>query len=278
MQDAFNLAWKLAYVVQGHADPSLLETYSAERAPVGQQIVLRANQSRIDYGPLNECFRTEGQTDPVAAGMAKVRDTSADGVAVRDALRAALDLKNFEFNAQGVELNQRYSSAAVVADPDTAEEEWAQDPQLHLQATTRPGAKIPHAWLVDCDGRRVSTLDVTGKGKFSVVTGLSGQAWARAAERLDLPYLRTVVIGDRDAQDLYASWARVREIHEAGALLVRPDGFIAWRHAAAVWDGGEALAQLQDALAAVLGKPVGAQAGLAAPGVAARVPAAPSAA
>jgi 2,4-dichlorophenol 6-monooxygenase len=48
VQDAFNLAWKLAYAVKGWSGPGLLESYSAERAPVGAQVVARANQSRID--------------------------------------------------------------------------------------------------------------------------------------------------------------------------------------------------------------------------------------
>jgi 2,4-dichlorophenol 6-monooxygenase len=45
------LAWKLAYVIKGYAGPGLLDSYSAERAPVGRQIVTRANQSRLDYAP-----------------------------------------------------------------------------------------------------------------------------------------------------------------------------------------------------------------------------------
>ena len=49
-------------------------------------------------------------------------------------------------------------------DPTAGEEEWPRDRELYLQATTRPGAKLPHAWLVGADGHRVSTLDVTGKG------------------------------------------------------------------------------------------------------------------
>jgi 2,4-dichlorophenol 6-monooxygenase len=256
IQDAFNLAWKLAYVIHGHAGETLLDSYSLERAPVGRQVVARANQSRVDYAPLNECFRTVGQADPIAAGLAKLRDPEPDGVALREALREALDLKAYEFNAQGVELNQRYASGAIVPDPDAEEESWERDPQLYVQPTTRPGAKLPHVWLVGADGRRVSTLDVTGKGRFSLLTGLAGRAWIRAADQLDLAYLRTVVIGEPGAQDPYCAWARVREIEEAGALLVRPDGYIAWRHSGAVWSAEEALAQLEGALRATLGHAV----------------------
>jgi 2,4-dichlorophenol 6-monooxygenase len=74
IQDAFNLAWKLAYAVKGWAGPGLLESYSAERAPV-------------------------------AAGLAKLRHPGPDGVQAREALIAAIEYKNTEFNAQGTELN-----------------------------------------------------------------------------------------------------------------------------------------------------------------------------
>jgi 2,4-dichlorophenol 6-monooxygenase len=251
IQDAFNLAWKLAYVIKGWAKPSLLESYSQERAPVGERVVLRANQSRVDYGPINEAFRTVGEADPVAAGLAKLTDTTADGVAAREALIAAIEFKNTEFNAQGIELNQRYESCAVVLDPEP--EEWRRDPGLYLQATTRPGAKIPHVWLVDRTGHKVSTLDVTGKGRLTLVTGLAGGAWAAAVAKLDLPFLDVLTIGAEGAADSYHDWHRARQMDEDGAILVRPDGYVAWRHQAGVRDEEEAFHRLATALSAVLG-------------------------
>lgn len=256
VQDAFNLAWKLAYVIKGHAGPGLLDSYSLERAPVGRQIVVRANQSRMDYAPLKAAFRVEGADNPVAAGIARFKDSGPAGVAARRAVQAALELKNTEFNAQGVEMNQRYTSAAVLSDPAAGDEVWQRDPQLYLQPTTRPGAKLPHAWLVDRRGLRVSTLDVTGKGKFTLLTGLSGQAWRQAAEALGLPWLRTVVTGEPGSADPYCAWQRLREVDEAGAILVRPDGYVAWRYSAALHDAGEARRQLAAALAAVLDTPL----------------------
>lgn len=252
VQDAFNLAWKLAYVVKGHAGVGMLESYSDERAPVGKQIVLRANQSRLDYAPLKAAFRVEGAENPVAAGIVRFKDPGLEGVAARVAALEALELKNTEFNAQGVEMNQRYQSSAVVPSPGFEEEVWKRDKELYLQATTRPGAKIPHAWLVNRHGMRVSTLDVTGKGRFSVVTGLAGTAWAQAVKELNLPYLNVVVTGEVDAQDPYCEWAKRREIHEAGALLVRPDGYIAWRQLDAVYDSASAKQMLLASLSSIL--------------------------
>lgn len=252
IQDAFNLAWKLAFVIRGDAGPQLLESYSLERAPVGKQVVMRANQSRLDYALLNKCFRVGGDEDPVAAGLKRLRDPGPEGAAIREDMVKALALKNTEFNAQGVEMNQRYESSAVLPESNAAPEAWKRDRDLYLQATTRPGAKIPHVWLVDRDGKRISTLDVVGRGRMSLVTGLSGTAWIRAAERLALPCLRTVVIGSADAQDLYYSWARCREVAEAGALLVRPDGYVAWRQFDAVRDETIAFNTLRSALESIL--------------------------
>lgn len=252
MQDAFNLAWKLAYVVKGYAGEGLLQTYTEERAPVGAQIVARANQSRVEYAPLNQCFRDPGAADPVAAGLAKLAEPGAEGMARRSALAKALQIKNYEFNAQGLEMNQRCHSSAVIPDPDASEETWARDPQLHLQATTRPGAKIPHAWLVGTEGRRISTLDVVGKGQFSLVTGVAGTCWIEAAQALNLPYLRTVVIGEPGAQDVYYRWHLQREIAEDGVLLVRPDGVVAWRHHHGAANAEQAQQALRAALATML--------------------------
>ena len=253
VQDAFNLGWKLAYVLKGYADQSLLASYSDERAPVGKQIVRRANQSRRDYEPLQKALRVAGSDTPVAAGIKRIKSSGQDGVEARKLLSEALALKQYEFNAQGVELNQRYTSSAIIADSPGEEEVWEKDPQLYLQATTRPGAKIPHVWLVDRNGYRVSTLDAVGKGKFSVVTGLSGQAWIEAAKKLNLPYLRTVMIGSVDFQDVWCDWQNIREIDEAGALLVRPDGYIAWRYSSPQDNVDEAALALSAALHKILG-------------------------
>jgi len=255
IQDAFNLAWKLAYVVKGHAGSGLLDSYSPERAPVGAQIVARANQSRLDYAPLRECFDTtdpEGGASAVEHGLARIKAPTAEGVELRERIAKALELKNHEFNAHGVELNQRYSSTAVVPDPDAQVELFTRDAELYVQPSTRPGAKVPHAWLVGTDGYRTSTLDVTGKGRFTLITGLAGQSWKAAVAELDLPFLDAVVIGEPGYEDPYTDWAKIRQIHEAGALLVRPDGYIAWRQTAPVWDSTVALQELTDSLRIVL--------------------------
>ncbi|MGW1542119.1 FAD-dependent oxidoreductase [Streptomyces sp. NPDC002309] len=258
VQDAYNLAWKLAMVVRGEAAPELLDSYSAERAPVGRQIVERANLSRDQFGPVFETLGVGADSDEqaISEGLAALRAATPEGAKRRRMLEDAIQLKNYEFNAHGVEMNQRYVSGAVLAD-DSPIEQGDGDPELVARPTTRPGAKLPHAWLVDGGGGKISTLDVVGKGVFTVLTGLSGEVWEAAAEacreELGIP-LRMVRIGDDDTRDAYGEWSRVSETAEDAALLVRPDGYVAWRRATAPRTAAEARDELLGALRRVLGR------------------------
>ncbi|WP_043830139.1 FAD-dependent oxidoreductase [Muricoccus aerilatus] len=253
IQDAYNLAWKLALVLKGQADPSLLDTYDAERAPIGRQIVTRANKSIEEFGPI---FGALGLLDDrgfaqMRANMEARKAATPEAAAQRETLRQAIAFKDYEFNAHGVEMNQRYASAAVVPD-GTPEPAWERDAELYYHPTTWPGARLPHVWLGQ-GGRQVSTLDLAGKGRFSLFTGINGGAWQREVEQLvgetGLP-IEVFIIGPGQAyEDLFGDWATIRGIDEDGCVLVRPDMHVAWRAQDAGQVGG-----LGDALRAVLGR------------------------
>jgi 2,4-dichlorophenol 6-monooxygenase len=234
IQDAFNLAWKLAAVVRGEAGPGLLETYSVERAPIAKQIVTRANQSIGEFGPIFEALGMTGGTDieKIKASMDARTNATPAAERQREALRQAIAFKKYEFDAHGVEMNQRYNSDAVVTDGQM-EPSFDLDAELHYQPTTWPGARVPHSWLYDQQGRKHSTLDITGKGRFTILTGIAGSAWAKAAERVSKATglaLVVHVIGPRRAfVDHEGSWARAREVTDGGCVLVRPDQHVAWR-------------------------------------------------
>ncbi len=245
IQDSYNLAWKLAAVLRGQAGPGLLETYSAERAPVARQIVTRANKSGREFVQLFEALGILGaQTE--AEMIEQIEERKADtpaGRRKRDAIVAAMEIKNYEFNAHGVELGQFYTSSAVVSD-GSPRATPTRDPELFYQASTVPGSPLPHAWIGDARDK-YSTLDLAPSTQFTVFTGIAGQPWADAApavaERLGID-LKAVVIGPgRRYTDLYFDWQRLREIDEDGVLLVRPDKIIAWRSLAAVDDPENAL-------------------------------------
>lgn len=254
IQDSFNIAWKLAAVLKSEAGEGLLETYSQERAPVAKQIVTRANQSIGEFGPIFEALGLTESTDPevMQANMDKRCDAGGDAERQRAAIREAIAFKKYEFDAHGVEMNQRYKSGAVVTDGQM-EPAYELDAELHYQPTTWPGARLPHAWLFDRNGARHSTLDLVGKGRFTLLTGLSGEAWASAAQKVAKALgveLAVHVIGPRrDIVDHHGDWARAREVGEGGCVLVRPDQHVAWR-AEELSDNPEA--DLTRVLAAIL--------------------------
>jgi 2,4-dichlorophenol 6-monooxygenase len=115
---------------------------------------------------------------------------------------------------------------------------------------------FPHTWVTRA-GHRISTLDLAGHGTFSVWTGIGGLAWLEAAaalaDRTGLP-ITGVSIGPRETvEDPYGTWAELREISDGGVLLVRPDLYIAARHASAPDAQETAAAWLTRTLASVLG-------------------------
>ena len=255
IQDAYNLCWKLKLVLENKASPALLDSYSAERQPVGKQIVTRANKSIGDFPPIFEAVGLLSSTDPVQArkNIEARKAATEEGKARRKKLYEAIAHKSYEFNCHGVEMNQRYASSAVVSD-GTPEPAFTRDRELYYQATTWPGAHLPHVW-VEQRGIRKSTLDLAGNGRFTLLTGIGGECWSAAAAAVEATYglpVDVVSIGPAgcDAQDIYADWYRQSEVDEDGCVVVRPDMYVAWR-------AKQALANASEVLIGVFGQLLG---------------------
>ncbi len=189
IQDAHNLAWKLALVIRGVAAPKILTTYEFERQPVAkmvaEQAILRLESNRRTITPTEQKKR---------------------------------------LNELDMTFGYCYHSTAIIAEDSDAL--FTRHP---FETAGMPGTRAPHVWL-ECDGQRLSTLDLFGR-HFVLLTGKDGDVWAevtrRLAGRLGLA-LDTYRIG-KDIQDPGACWAASNGISENGAILVRPDGFIAYR-------------------------------------------------
>ncbi|MGB3332035.1 MAG: FAD-dependent monooxygenase [Mycobacterium sp.] len=190
IQSAHNLAWKLAAVLAGTADPSLLDTYHAERHPVGR---FSARQSLT--GPVLPLLRLDDSGPGLPSGE--------------------------EAPMFALLIGYRYSSAAVLSDEPASSDPSAVSLVSELRG--QPGTRVPHVWLTH-GGQRISTLDLLGPG-FTVLTGNDGGRWraaaAQASEALGIPL---TVRRMADEQ-----WARVTGLEPDGAVLIRPDDFVGWR-------------------------------------------------
>ncbi|MGK5446650.1 FAD-dependent oxidoreductase [Streptomyces radiopugnans] len=219
IQDAHNLAWKLAAVLGGWAGPGLLETYDTERRPVAQATSARASARSVEHSH-------PGYVPVPGAGGGR-----AGGIL-------------------GVVLGYRYPRGAVVGtDPE------APPVPQELRLTGEPGSRAPHMWLRRA-GERISTLDLYERSPVLLAGAGAVAGWHeaadRVAEKLSVPLVAYRIGAGADA-DLVAEdgadWARVHGTEPGGAVLVRPDGFVAWRSAGPV---PEPEAALRRAVSAVL--------------------------
>lgn len=241
IQDAYNLAWKMAYVLKGQAKSSLLDTYTLERQPVGAHIVSRSNDSlHLQLAMWGILGMMEPDLDKRKEILAELDDEGPKGVEKRSALRKAFKATEYEHHALGAEMNQFYENTQgiytkdeKVAGPPPFPE--GKDPVLHHHASTYPGSRLPHAWLnTIVPGEQISTQDLAGKGRFTLFTGRSGKAaWTAAAQEVERSLgveVKVWTIGWRqDYEDVFDEWESRREVGESGAVLVRPDRIVGWR-------------------------------------------------
>lgn len=215
VQDAHNLCWKLALVLQGIAAPKLLETYVSERHPVAKLTVEQAYTRYV--------LRIHPERD-------------------RTGMQPLIDDLNME-------IGYLYRSSAIApARPD--HDFFHEDPRT---ATGRPGSRAPHLMLQH-HGASVPVLDLASRSHV-LLAGPEGKNWARAAEQaarqLGLPLDIYVLDGQGPLTDPTKSFTARYGVSEDGAVLIRPDGFIAWK---ALSKDDNAAQTMADALSRALGR------------------------
>ena len=240
--DVHNLAWKLHAVLRGTAGPELLDTYETERIPVGQRNTdnsVRNARSMAETGLAGILV-----SDP--EGFAVIEQPA--GRPLRERLGAAVPGQMEHFSFDGLSFGYCYDSAAVVPDGTPTVPSGVHE----YRPTARPGARAPHYWL-ERDGEEVSTIDLSD-GRFVLLA--TGDSWLDAARDVSAELAVEVdayVVGsdaDADLRDPEAGgWAEAYGVGPGGAVLIRPDGHVAWRSVGRVRDvrGG-----LYDALSTVL--------------------------
>jgi putative polyketide hydroxylase len=209
IQDAHNLAWKLAFVLDGRAGPELLETYEEERHPIGE---LTVEQAYTRYVLRTDPSIPKTGMQPIVGDL-------------------------------NVELGYVYRSAAVLPEPEV------QLP-LHLnprESRAAPGTRAPHYWL-ERNGQQVSTLDLIGRN-FTLLAAPDGETWRDAARLASAEVAVDMYRIGADVRDPSGGFAAAYDLSPSGCVLIRPDGFVAWRARKA---DPAALSDLPEILQAVL--------------------------
>lgn len=262
VQDAHNLAWKLVAVLEGMAGPGLLDSYEQERRPVartnlehGVRNFERMNDLNrvvgLDHshlhrlqafqnGRLFRCLPVTWQKRAVdrmlrhAFGKLAILDAdTARGRMAREAFRRRLPGQAPHYHILGLDLGFCYSDGAFIPDATTIPE--AEDPVTAYRPMTGPGARLPHFW-VEKDNTRLSIHDTFDSGACTLLVHKAGAgAWRTALSQIEatLPMpVRCVSVGGGRGADLVDcddAWATLSETEPSGAVLVRPDGHVAWR-------------------------------------------------
>jgi 2,4-dichlorophenol 6-monooxygenase len=254
IQDAHNLAWKLAAVVQGHAAPTLLESYEPERLPVGRRRVEFATFSFFNHLSVSGGFgMLPGASAEHNRGVLEALFAdSADGETRRAQLEEMIYTLRREFQHADIDLGFHYGDSPTVVPDGTPPP--PRDPVGHrYEPVARPGHRLPHAWLRRA-GAPVASHHLVPAGTFVVLAGPRGEAWIEAAARIaqegPVRIAAHRVAPDGDVEDPDGRWARLRGHDDHGMVLVRPDGHVAFR---AATTSAQPEADLRAALGAALG-------------------------
>jgi putative polyketide hydroxylase len=229
LQGMHNAMWKLAFYVHGRAGWPLVETYDTERRSVAQRITSQSLQNSMNVLGIFAAAAAGGESGFAATG---------------EAITAARRYGNH----LGVEFGAAYESSAVVSDgtsPPVVDDRYCD----YVQTAT-PGCRAPHVWLGRPEAE-LSTLDLFGPA-FTLLTASEGAAWRAAAavasKELRIP-MDSYTVGGTGLQDR-GDFASTYGLEDDGAVLIRPDGHVAWRCAR----GPATRTVLAAALAQILGR------------------------
>ena len=221
IDDASNLAWKLAAMLQGWGGARLAASYEAERQPIALRNTGAARQLTANIG--------ETTVDPA------IEQDGPAGEAARQKAHAMLAGFGEQFGSIGVQLGARYDGSPVIASGAAA----PADNFTVYTPSSVPGGRTPHLWLGEGRGIGDSLYDRLGKGMTLLRLGArppDGAAFLAAAKARNIPLAVLDLAGDT-ARDLYG----------CDLAIVRPDQYVAWRGNSAPADADAVLARITGA-------------------------------
>jgi 2-polyprenyl-6-methoxyphenol hydroxylase-like FAD-dependent oxidoreductase len=203
IDDAANLSWKLAAVLQGWGGPSLLSSYEIERKPIAVRNTVAARELAKRMASI-----------PISPAM---EDAGPDGEAARQTTGAHLATFGETFGSIGVQLGARYDGSPIIAEDGRA----PADDFIRYAPSSVPGGRAPHVWLDEGRGHGSSLYDRLGAAFTLLRLGgkaIDTTALEDAARAAGIP-LKILDVAAEAARDLY----------DRDLALIRPDQHVAWR-------------------------------------------------
>jgi 2-polyprenyl-6-methoxyphenol hydroxylase-like FAD-dependent oxidoreductase len=200
--DAANLAWLMAAVLDGWAEPAILDAYEAERRPITQQ---------VSHFAMDHAIALSKQR---AAVPDNIEDLGPEGAAARARFGKELyDLNVAQYCCGGLNFGYFYDRSPIIAYDGESPPPYT---MFDFKPSTVPGCRTPHIWLKD--GR--SLYDMLGGGYtlLRLDRAVDVGALTSAATARHVP-LSVVDVEAGDGTSPYA--------HKL--VLSRPDQHVAWR-------------------------------------------------
>jgi 2,4-dichlorophenol 6-monooxygenase len=257
IQDAYNLCWKIAAVLAGRAGDGLLDSYHAERRAVAANNIDTAVRAAKNLEKMGSSLGVspDKSVEENRAALRLFWEDRPGSAERRQAFSTYIGQRTIEYRQHNTDFGYTYDSAAIVSDGTPSPVPL--DSVRLYEPNTRPGHPLPHAWVLRA-GERIALGSLVHNGHFALIAGENGQAWVTAAEKLSaergIP-LRAARVGvdEGDLADIRLAWLKNRKITPKGAVLVRPDGYIAFRSIHAVEDP---YATLAAAFSQILSTPI----------------------
>ncbi|HMV44538.1 MAG TPA: FAD-dependent monooxygenase [Leptospiraceae bacterium] len=244
--DVHNLAWKLAAVIKGFAGNSLLDTYEAERKPVIERNCFESKKNSNDILDVPASLGLDIKKGRELARILHSNfihslpkswgDKLKSILTLPTRLRLKIFLRNSEnfpklktiikkqtghFDRIGLDLGFSYKSEAIISDGISKEEELEVS---NYFPTTKPGHRFPHFWL----NSQLSSQALLSYKNFTLILGSKENKWGSALKKINLDIPITVSFLSEYNENLGELYKKA-EIESTGAILVRPDGQVAYR-------------------------------------------------
>ena len=265
--DAHNLCWKLAAVLAEQADATLLDTYEQERRPVAKR---NCEESKANFDKIFEVMEAFGLPRHGLATLARVQGSALArwlprswrnallrllqaparrafakfdrDEALRRRVHASIAAQTPHFDRIGLDIGYVYDSGALV--PERESGNRGPTAVTEYVPSTEPGARFPHLWLDS--SRRRSSHDVLQANGYTLILGDEGASWTDALRNLE-PLRSSLKIERMSAlcegEQACDALRDICGVGSRGALLVRPDGHVAWRERSPTHDPAHTLRQ-----------------------------------